>query len=85
MFLVYIDYYNYVEIFSKTADFMKYHFVNEKHYLNKLMEKSNIKWFTIEFLLNSANNLQNNQSHPLRNVFLKTLEQCKEQLSYVVK
>ena len=78
MFVVYIDYYNYSEYFFKTSNFMKYHFINEKYQLNKIIEKNNIKWFNVESVMNAS-------TVPLRNVFKKTLENCKEQLLYIIK
>ena len=85
MYLIYIDYYNYVDTFLKTYSFMKYHFNNEKHQINKIIEKNNIKWFSINVLINSINN--NNEIkkiYPLRNVFLKTLEKSKDELIYFI-
>jgi len=84
MYLVYIDFYNYNEIFLKTSNFMRYHFINEKHQINKIIEKNTIRWFNIEYILNYLSN-GNNQLFPLRNVFLNTLQISKEQLLYIIK
>ena len=89
MFVIYIDYYNYIESFIKTSNFMKYHYLHENYQLHKILEKSTMKWFSIEMLFSMTknNNIinQNNNNYPLRNVFLKTLEHSKEQLSYIIK
>lgn len=87
MFIIYIDYYNYTESFIKTSNFIKYQYNNENHQLHRILEKNALKWFNIEFLFNN-NHFQNNNtanSYPLRNVFLKTLEHSREQISYIIK
>jgi hypothetical protein len=76
MFIIYIDYYNYYESFTKTSNFMKYYHSDQRFQLNKLIEKSAIKWFNINLLFNNT--------VPLRNVFLKTLEASKDDLIYML-
>ena len=82
MYIIYIDYDNYAESFHKTSQFMKYQFTNEKYILNKLIEKVNIKWVNINTLFSCINGCN---TFPLRNVFLKTIRESKEQLLYFVK
>lgn len=85
MFIIYIDYDdNYIESFHKTCNFMKYNFNHENYQINKFIEKNTIRWVNINTLLNCINS-QNNSIFPLRNVFLKTLEYCKDQLIYFIK
>lgn len=85
MYIVYIDYLNYSEYFNKTSEFIKYSFNNEKTQINKFIEKINIKWVTIDTLLNCLENKNIKTNITLRSVFYKTLEICKEELIYLIR
>jgi len=80
MFLLYVDHLNYPETFNKTSNFLKYHYsyMNSSG-INKIIEKSNIRWVTIDTLLNC---IDNRDSSPisLRGVFYKTIENFKDQI-----
>lgn len=80
MYLLYVDYINYTESFNKTANFLKYHFSQQSSNISKIIEKTSIRWVTIDTLLNCIDNKQSNIPLPLRGVFKKTIENCKEQI-----
>jgi hypothetical protein len=85
MFLLYVDHLNYPESFVKTSNFLKYHYSSTNSSgLNKIIEKSSIRWVTIDTLLNC---IDNRDSSPisLRGVFYKTIENFKEQIISVNK
>jgi predicted NUDIX family NTP pyrophosphohydrolase len=84
MYIIYIDYSNYVETFHKTLHFMKYYLNNEKYHMSKVIEKNNIRWFSIDTLLNCIEN-KNDKLISLRNIFLKTIQFCKEDLVYLTR
>ena len=77
MFLLYIDYVNHSDTFNKTSNFLKYQF--QHHQINKLIEKTSIRWVSIDTLLGC---IDNNQGTPLslRGVFKRTIEDNKEQI-----
>jgi len=81
MFLLYVEHLNYTEIFNKTSNFLKYHYSqhNEKYNIYKIIEKNSIRWVSIDTLLNCIDNHQNTLL-PLRGVFYKTIDSCKDQL-----
>lgn len=83
MFLIYIDYQNYSDTFIKTSNFIKYYYSqnnNENRNLNKIIEKSSIRWVSIDTLINSVEN--NDISNPLslRGVFYKTIKKSMDEL-----
>jgi len=79
MFLLYVDFSNYSETFNKTSNFLKYQFQGN-HNINKIIEKTSIRWVTIDTLLNCIDNTQEACPLSLRGVFKKTIENCKEQI-----
>ena len=79
MYLVYVDYMNYTENFNKTSNFLKYHYFDNQVSLNKVIEKNDIRWVNLDTLLNCIDNKQSNLI-PLRGVFFKTIENCKDKL-----
>jgi len=83
MFLLYIDYsINYMDTFNKTLAFLKYHYEPDRQ--NKIIEKTCIRWVSMDTLLNCLENRQNNPIS-LRGVFYKTLDSCKDQLQLLIK
>lgn len=79
MYLVYVDYLNYSESFSKTNNFINYSL--EKTQINKLVEKNAIRWFSIDTLLNCIENESN--CILLRGVFYRTISEFKESLVFL--
>jgi hypothetical protein len=80
MYLLYVENANYPENFIKTSNFLKYHYSHiSTSGLNKIIEKVDIRWVTIDTLLNC---IENRDSSPisLRGVFYKTIENFKEQI-----
>jgi hypothetical protein len=80
MYLLYVENSNYPENFNKTSNFLKYHYSNiSTSGLNKIIEKVNIRWVTLDTLLNC---IENRDSSPisLRGVFYKTIENFKEEI-----
>jgi hypothetical protein len=79
MFLLYIDYNNYTDIFNKTSNFLKYHYCSlHQNNINKVIEKNNIRWVTIDTLINCIESKENPIS--LRGVFYKTIENSIDQI-----
>jgi len=83
MYIMYIDYYNFTEIFNKTNSFFRYIYSQDKRYISKIIEKTSIRWFTIDTLLNCIENKNRSTPISLRGVFLKTIDSCKEQLQFL--
>jgi hypothetical protein len=81
MYLIYIDFMNYSEIFNKTSNFIKYYhsymYNNENKNINKIIEKNSIRWVSIDTLVYCIEN-NNISSKPLllRGVFYKTIKKC---------
>jgi hypothetical protein len=81
MYLIYIDFMNYSEIFNKTSNFIKYYhsymYNNENKNINKIIEKNSIRWVSIDTLVYCMEN-NNISSKPLslRGVFYKTIKKC---------
>uniref|UniRef100_A0A6C0I9M5 Nudix hydrolase domain-containing protein n=1 Tax=viral metagenome TaxID=1070528 RepID=A0A6C0I9M5_9ZZZZ len=75
MYLLYIEHHNHTDHFNKTSNFLKY-----LRYNNRIFEKSSIRWFTIDTLLNCIDNKQSGGPISLRGVFHKTIELSKEQI-----
>ena len=70
---------NYSETFNKTSNFLKYQFQGN-HNISKIIEKTSIRWVTIDTLLNCIDNTQEACPLSLRGVFKKTIENCREQI-----
>ena len=85
MYLLYIEYRGYTEMFHKTSNFLKYNFHNEINTLNRIIEKNTIRWVTLDTLINCIENKHLHTPISLRGVFYKTLETCKEQLVFLSK
>ena len=75
MYIVFIDFVNYNESFHKTSNFIKYQF---KDNYSKIIEKTTIRWFTIDTILNCIESIT--KPIPLRGVFYRTIQNCKEEL-----
>ena len=78
MYFVYIDLVNYSDTFNKTANFLKYQF--EQRTVSRLIEKVNIRWVSIDTLLNCIDNRDDSKPISLRGVFYKTISQFRENL-----
>ena len=83
MYLIYIDYLNYSESFIKTSNFIKYQFSNDKKNISKIIEKTCIRWVSMDTLLNCVENKDFSSPISLRGVFYKTLENFKDQLLFL--
>ena len=66
------------ETFNKTSNFLKYQF--QSNYLNKIIEKTSIRWVTIDTLLNCIDNTQETPLS-LRGVFKNTI--CTDETRWV--
>jgi len=77
MYLVYIDYLNYTDIFNKMITFLRY-----QNY--KMIEKTSIRWVSIDTILYCIENKLNKPIN-LRGVFYNTICNCKEQLQLLIK
>ena len=83
MYLVYIDLANYSDTFNKTANFLKYQF--EQRITTKIIEKVNIRWVSIDTLLNCIENKNYQTPISLRGVFYKTITEFRDTLVYLVR
>ena len=81
MYLVYRELLNYSDTFNKISNFLKYQF--DSRTLSRVIEKVNIRWFSVDTILNSIEN--KDQFIPLRGVFYKTIKDFKETLIELVK
>jgi hypothetical protein len=80
MFLLYVEYLDYPQTFNKTSNFLKYHYSSTSiSGIHKIIEKSSIRWVTIDTLLNCIDNKDSNPIS-LRGVFYKTIENFKEDI-----
>lgn len=79
MFLLYVEYSNYTDTFTKVSNFLRFHYSNERHNINKIIEKNCIRWVSIDTLLNCMENVEN-PPIILRGVFYKTIQGAKEQI-----
>jgi hypothetical protein len=82
MYLVYVDYTNYSESFNKTLQFLKYQYSTDKN-IYKIIEKTSIRWVSMDTILNCIENKNAMNPIPLRGVFYKTMESCKDQLMFL--
>jgi len=91
MYLLYIDYENYSDIFNKMLNFIKYNSSKNNNFINKsiineskLVEKISIKWISIDTIIASIGNIKPSFI-PLREVFLNTLKLSKDQILFISK
>ena len=82
MYLMYVDFFNYSEIFNKTAQFLRYQF--DKQEMNKFIEKNTIRWVSMDTLLLCVENNHRNAPISLRGVFYTTLVNSKDQFQFLV-
>jgi hypothetical protein len=89
MFLLYIDFIDYLEHFNKVLNFIKYNSnsknIFNRNFLNdsKIIEKVSIRWISFDTIIScieKRKNTNNAGTITLREVFLSTLKICKEQL-----
>ena len=80
MYVLYIDFLNYSDFFNKTSQFVKYSYT---HDAKKIIEKTMIRWVSMDTLLHSIENKNFTTPIPLRGVFYKTLLHAKEQLMFL--
>ena len=86
MYLIYIEYLDYSDSFNKTANFMKYHYSHDQRSVSKVIEKTVIRWVSMDTILNCVeNNDFINNPITLRGVFYKTILNSKEQLMFLTK
>ena len=83
MYLVYIDLLNYSDIFNKTANFLRYQF--DKQEVSKLIEKTTIRWVSMDTMLICIENEQKNSPINLRGVFYKTMVNARDQIQFLIK
>jgi hypothetical protein len=86
MYLIYIEYNDYSDSFNKTANFMKYHYSHDQRSVSKVIEKTVIRWVSMDTILNCIeNNDFINNPITLRGVFYKTILNSKEELMFLTK
>ena len=84
MYLIYIDYHNYSESFNKTSNFLKYHYSQDSRAVNKVIEKTMIRWVSMNTIINCIENKDFiNNPITLRGVFYKTMLDAKEELMFL--
>jgi len=83
MYLVYVDYSNYSETFTKTSNFLKYIYSQEHRNTDKIIEKIAIRWVSIDTLINCIDNKDLITPISLRGVFFKTIQNSKESLLFL--
>jgi len=83
MYLMYIDFLNYTEMFNKTAQFLRYQFDSQE--MNKVIEKTTIRWVNIDTLLLCIENTERNTPINLRGVFYKTMVNSRDQIQFLIK
>jgi len=79
MYPVYIDFLNYSDTFIKISNFLKYQFENT----SKIIEKTAIRWVSVDTLLNSIENKNPSTPISLRGVFFRTISSFKEKLIFL--
>jgi hypothetical protein len=88
MFLLKVDYLNYSEIFNKTSNFIKYYHsqnsssTNSSQNINKILEKTSIRWVSVDTLRNCIENNQFSKPLSLRGVFYKTIKKSINELNF---
>jgi hypothetical protein len=83
MYPIYIDFINHSECFLKISNFLKYQFDNTVN--SKIIEKTAVRWVSVDTLLNSIENKNSTVPISLRGVFYRTICQFKENLIYLQK
>jgi hypothetical protein len=91
MFLLYIDFIDYLEPFNKVFNFIKYCNSNSKNIFSrncsnesKLIEKISIRWISFDTIIACIDKkIGINTCIPLREVFLNTLRISKDQLIHI--
>jgi hypothetical protein len=83
MYLVYIDFLNYSEIFNKTAQFLRYQFDSQE--MNKVIEKTTIRWVSMDTMLLCIENPPHSTPINLRGVFYKTMVGARDQIQFLIK
>ena len=83
MYLVYIDFLNYSDVFNKTAQFLRYQFDAQE--MNKIIEKTTIRWVSMDTMLLCIENEQRSTPISLRGVFYKTMVGAREQIQFLIK
>jgi 8-oxo-dGTP pyrophosphatase MutT (NUDIX family) len=81
MYLLYIDFKNYTEIFYKISNFLKY----QQFEKNCLFEKVSIRWVNINTLFTCIDTKNEFKQFLLRGVFYNTLNDNKETLTFLCK
>ena len=85
MYLIYIDYQNYSESFNKTANFMKYHYSQDSRAISRVIEKTTIRWVSMDTILHCIENKDFANPITLRGVFYKTILNSKEQFMFLLQ
>jgi len=85
MYLIYIDYQNYSESFNKTANFMKYHYAQDSRAISRVIEKTTIRWVSMDTILHCIENKDFVNPITLRGVFYKTILNSKEQFMFLLQ
>ena len=85
MYLLYVEYNNYNDIFNKTSNFLKYHYStgDKRTDIRKVIEKVCIRWVSMDTILNCIENKYPEGPLSLRGVFFKTITNCKEDLVFL--
>ena len=83
MYLMYIDFLNYTEPFNKTVQFLRYQLDTQE--TNKLIEKTSIRWVSIDTMLLCIENSQRSAPINLRGVFYRTMVNSREQIQFLIK
>jgi len=81
MYPIYIEYINYSDTFQKTKEYLKYQFDNS--ITSKLIEKTAIRWVSMDTLMNNIENKNPSSPISLRGVFYRTICQFKEKLIFL--
>jgi hypothetical protein len=81
MYPIYIEYLNYSDTFQKTKEYLKYQFDNS--ITSKLIEKTAIRWVSMDTLMNNIENKNPSSPISLRGVFYRTICQFKEKLVFL--
>jgi hypothetical protein len=81
MYPIYIEYVNYSDTFQKTKEYLKYQFDNS--ITSKLIEKTAIRWVSMDTLMNNIENKNPSSPISLRGVFYRTICQFKEKLVFL--
>jgi len=83
MYLMYIEYYNYIDTFTKISQFLRYQF--DKQEMDKLIEKNTIRWVSMDTILICIENDQKNLPINLRGVFYNTLANARNDIQFLIK